>query len=88
MTRRPYPRLDRAATDIRLTRMFLVGLTVPAVVLLGAILLIRPDTPLQWLAVAVTPFAASAIVATIYAYRSRGEQRATIAQSRDARRST
>ncbi|MGW0311990.1 hypothetical protein [Streptomyces flavidovirens] len=56
----------------RLARMFVVGLTVPLAALVVAALVVRPDSLLQWLAVAATPFVASAIVASVYAYRSRG----------------
>jgi hypothetical protein len=55
----------------RLTRMFLIGLTVPFVAFAVVALAVRPDTLLQWVAVAATIPVVSAAVAMAYAYRAR-----------------
>ena len=56
----------------RLDRMFIVGLSVPLAATAVVALALWPDSLLEWLAVAATPFVTSAIVAMVYAYRSRG----------------
>ena len=53
-------------------RMFLVGLTVPFAAAGMVALALRPDSLLQWLLVAITVPAVSAVVAMVYAFRSRG----------------
>lgn len=53
-------------------RMFLVGLTVPFAAAGMVALVLRPDSLLQWLLVAGVVPAASAVVAMVYAFRSRG----------------
>lgn len=53
-------------------RMFLVGLTVPFAAAGVVALVLRPDSLLQWLLVAVTVPVVSAVVAMVYAFRSRG----------------
>lgn len=53
-------------------RMFIVGLSVPAAATAIVALSIRPASLAQWAIIAATPFATSAVVAMVYAYRSRG----------------
>jgi len=53
-------------------RMFLVGLTVPFAAAGVVALVLRPDSLVQWLLVAVTVPVVSAVVAMVYAFRSRG----------------
>jgi hypothetical protein len=64
-------------------RMFIVGLSIPTVVTGIVMLAVGPASLAQWLIVAATPFATSAVVAMVYAYRSRGP----LPQDRPARRS-
>ncbi|WP_176742628.1 hypothetical protein [Streptomyces sp. LUP47B] len=52
-------------------RMFVVGLTVPAAVTGIVVLAVWPNSLMQWLIVAATPFVTSSAVAMAYAYRSR-----------------
>lgn len=58
-------------------RMFLVGLTVPFAAAGVVALVVRPESLLQWLAVAGTVPVVSAAVAMVYAWRSRDEPLAT-----------
>ncbi|GAA2929989.1 hypothetical protein [Streptomyces enissocaesilis] len=67
-------------------RMFIVGLTVPLVAFAAIALIVRPDSLLQWLTVGATPFVASAVVAMVYAYRSRGPIEAPTRRRPGARR--
>lgn len=53
-------------------RMFVVGLSVPLAATAVVALTLWPDSLMQWLAVAATPFVTSASVAMVYAYRNRG----------------
>lgn len=52
--------------------MFIVGLTVPLAATAAVALAVWPGSLLEWLIVAATPFVTSAVVAMVYAYRSRG----------------
>jgi hypothetical protein len=50
--------------------MFAIGLAVPAAATVAVGLIVRPDSLMQWLLVAATPFVASTAVALCYIIRS------------------
>lgn len=67
-------RQEREATERQMRRMFLIGLIAPCIAFAAAALLIRPDSLLQWVVVALTLPAAATAVAVVYIVRSRSEE--------------